>query len=389
MTGLDDDREADAPDEGDRHRTPPDRARTDGALAEEALLDESMLDLQKATPRTRRAIIGRIVLLVVMAVSLYLLAPSLIRTFASIEDLRRVNPAWFVLILGLQAASFGCVWALQRLALRTRRWFAVATSQVAGNAFSRIVPAGGAAGVALQYRMLAEAGVPTTTAASSLTAVSLLTTGTVLALPVLALPAILGGTPVDSGLVRAAWLGLFVFLVMTGVGALLLFADRPLLAIGRGSQWLINKVRRNDPPTADLPERLLDERGLVRDTLQSRWWEALLASVGRSLFDYGSLLVALLAVGADPNPSLVLLSYVASQVLAMIPITPGGLGFVEAGLTATLALAGVPPALAVVATLAYRLASYWIPLGAGLVAGWLFRKRYRSARRQGAGVDPI
>ena len=58
---------------------------------------------------------------------------------------------------------------------------------------------------------------------------------------------------------------------------------------------------------------------------------------------------ALLAVGADPNPSLVLLSYVASQVLAMIPITPGGLGVVEAGLTATRAVAGVPPALAVVA----------------------------------------
>lgn len=352
--------------------------------AEPLALDEPVLDLAHAPPRTRRAIIGRSILLAVMAVSLYLLAPSLIQTFASIEDLRRVNPVWFLLLLGLQAASFGCVWALQRLALRTSRWFAVATSQVAGNAFSRIVPAGGAAGVALQYRMLAEAGVPTTTAASSLTAVSLLTTGTVLALPVLALPAILGGTPVDSGLVRAAWLGLFVFVVMTGVGALLLFADRPLRAIGRAVQWLMNRFRRSQPPSTDLPERLMAERDLVRDTLQSRWWEALLASVGRSLFDYGSLLVALLAVGADPNPSLVLLSYVASQVLAMIPITPGGLGFVEVGLTATLTAAGVPAALAVVATLAYRLASYWIPLFAGLVAAWLFRRRYRSQRAGGA-----
>ena len=38
-----------------------------------------------------------------------------------------------------------------------------------------------------------------------------------------------------------------------------------------------------------------------------------------------------------------------------------GLGFVEAGLTAALALAGVPAASAVVATLAYRLVSYWLP----------------------------
>jgi uncharacterized protein (TIRG00374 family) len=98
------------------------------------------------------------------------------------------------------------------------------------------------------------------------------------------------------------------------------------------------------------------------------------------MFDYGALLVALLAVGADPNPSAVLLAYVASQVLAMIPITPGGLGFVEAGLTATLALAGVGAGEAVVATLVYRLASYWLPMAAGFVAWWLYRHRYRQPR---------
>jgi uncharacterized membrane protein YbhN (UPF0104 family) len=43
----------------------------------------------------------------------------------------------------------------------------------------------------------------------------------------------------------------------------------------------------------------------------------------------------------------------------------------------TLTAAGVPAALAAVATLAYRLASYWLPLLAGLVALGLFRRRYR------------
>jgi uncharacterized protein (TIRG00374 family) len=236
--------------------------------------------------------------------------------------------------------------------------------------------------------MLAEAGVPTATAASSLTAVSILTTAVVLALPVLALPAILGGTPVADGLLRAAWLGLGVFLVMVIVGAVLLWSTGPLLRLGQGIQWSANRLRRNQAPTTDLPERLLAERAVVRDTLQSRWWTALLASVGRSMFDYLALLAALLAVGADPDPSLVLLSYVASQVLAMIPITPGGLGFVEVGLTATLALAGVPGALAAVATLAYRLASYWLPLAAGPVAMALFRRRYRAPDRLAHPPEP-
>jgi uncharacterized protein (TIRG00374 family) len=60
----------------------------------------------------------------------------------------------------------------------------------------------------------------------------------------------------------------------------------------------------------------------------------------------------------------------------MIPITPGGLGFTEAGLTAMLTLAGVPSQDALLATLAYRLFNYWLPLPAGVVGYILFRRRY-------------
>jgi uncharacterized membrane protein YbhN (UPF0104 family) len=56
-------------------------------------------------------------------------------------------------------------------------------------------------------------------------------------------------------------------------------------------------------------------------------------------------------VGSTPRPSLVLLAFCAAQLLAQVPITPGGLGFVEAGLTATLTLAVVSPRDAVLATL--------------------------------------
>jgi hypothetical protein len=45
-------------------------------------------------------------------------------------------------------------------------------------------------------------------------------------------------------------------------------------------------------------------------------------------------------------------------------------------LTGTLALAGVPAAAAALATLAYRLASFWLPLPAGLIAWAWHRRRY-------------
>ncbi len=355
--------------------------RLAGEASGEETADE-FLGPARPPASVRRSIALRVIGLAVTAFCLYLLAPSLLRVFGSVQDLRRVNPLWFPLILGLQAASFVCIWYLLRIALHTRRWFVVATSQLAGNAFSRLVPAGAAAGVAVQYRMLADAGVATARAASSLTAVSLLTFAVVLSLPVLAIPAMIGGS-VASGLVRAALLGGLVFVVMVALGTTLLLSDRVAARIGGMVQWVLNVVRPWHEPINDLPERLVAERNQVRQSLQSQWWQALTAAVGRSMFDYASLLVALLAVGANPNPALVLLAFVASQVLAMIPLTPGGLGFVEAGLLGTLTLAGVPAPLAVVATLAYRLASYWIPMAVGLVAFAMFRHRYRHRLRAG------
>ena len=113
--------------------------------------------------------------------------------------------------------------------------------------------------------------------------------------------------------------------------------------------------------------------------LGRQWWEALLLAAGRWVLDYLTLIAALYAVGATPRASLVLLAFCAAQLLGNLPLTPGGVGFVEAGLTGTLALAGVGPGAAVVATLAYRLVSFWLPIPAGAVAAIIHRRRYGAA----------
>ena len=128
---------------------------------------------------------------------------------------------------------------------------------------------------------------------------------------------------------------------------------------------------------SELPDRLLRERDFLRMAFGTRWKAAVLSSAGRWIFDYLALLACLRAVGAEPRASLVLLAFVAASFLGMIPLTPGGLGFVEAGLTGMLALAGVGAAPAAVATLAYRLISFWLPIPAGAAAYGLFWRRYR------------
>jgi len=82
-----------------------------------------------------------------------------------------------------------------------------------------------------------------------------------------------------------------------------------------------------------------------------------------------------LASTAHPRPSLVLLAYLSGAILGM-PITPGGLGFVDAGLTTMLVLAGVAAGHASLAVLAYRLVSYWLPLVAGALATLAYRRRF-------------
>ena len=312
--------------------------------------------------------VRRVALLALTCVSLYLVGPAVLDVFESWPAVRDLDPFLLQMIIIAEGAVFACQWVLLKITLRERRWLNVVTSQLAATAASRVLPGGGAAANALQYTMLVRGGVTSSAAASGLTAASLLITGTVFALPALALPAVLGGARIDHDLARAAWAGAGALVLLVTAGALLLLTDSPLRTSGRLLQRGIDRVKRRKRPRDDLSDRLLAERDVIRDVLSSSWLEALLATAGRWAFDYGALLLALLAVGARPAPSAVLLAFCVAQALALIPLTPGGLGFVEAGLTGTLALAGVSAGDALVATLAYRLAAYWLPLPVGAVA---------------------
>jgi uncharacterized protein (TIRG00374 family) len=324
--------------------------------------------------------VGRVLLLVVTGVCLYLFAPSIAEVFEASDRIGEVHPVAIPVLLLFQFLSFACIWILQRISLRTHGWFPVVTTELAGNAFNRITPGGGATGAALQARMLVDAGFKPTKAATALATESLLITAAVLTLPIFALPAIVAGTNVPGSLADAAWIGIIVFGLMAGVIALLLARRRPLEAVGRAIQWTVNRFRIKRPKMTGLPDRLIAERNEIRRTMGERWVQAVGAAVGRWGFEYLVLLAALYGIGASPDIWLVLLAFVAASLLGMIPFTPGGLGFVEAGLAGTLALSGITTAEALLATLVFRLISFWIPMPVGLVAAVAYQRRYPRSR---------
>jgi hypothetical protein len=338
---------------------------------------EVQFEEQQQAPIRWKSLVKRSIGLAFTGIALYLVFPSILAVFHSWPSLVHLNLLWFIPAVVAEGAHFACTFSLQRIALRTKAWFAVITAQLAGNAISLIVPGGAAAGAAVQFRMLGTAGMDPTESVSGLTAFSFLGIGGLLALPVFVLPVVLFGAPVASGLTDAAWVGVVAFVLFTGFGAVVMATDGPLVWAGRLVQNVRNRVLKNREPLDKLPERLIEQRNVIRTVLGQQWWQATLLSAGRLLFDYLCLLFCVRAVGAHPRPSLVLLAYAVAGVIGLIPITPGGIGIVEASLAGFLALAGLDGAQAVLATLAYRLASYWMPMVAGPIAYGAFRHRYR------------
>jgi uncharacterized protein (TIRG00374 family) len=332
-----------------------------------------------AQPRSHWATIRRVAAIVVTGLTFYIVFPELLRVVSAWPHLSSLAPAWLAVMLVAETVSFFCSIALQRLVLRLKGWFALVTASLAGNAVTNVLPGGDAVGASVQFQMLVTSGIDSVQAAGGLATSSLLGAAGLFALPVFVLPAVFGGLSVNAGLQTAALLGIGGFVLIVAAGAAVLRFDRILRDVGRVLQWVLRKVRRPSAPGADLPSRLLAERDLVRQDLGRNWRMALLLVAGRIGSDYLCLLAALLATGARPNPSLVLLAYAATAVIALVPLTPGGLGIVEASLSGLLVLAGVKPGSALLATLAYRLASYWLPIMAGAVCYVLFRRRYRNA----------
>ena len=322
-------------------------------------------------------------------VCLYLFAPSIAEVFSAYDKLGDVEPLWLIPAIVCAIGSFACIWIVQAVALGSRDWFAIVTSQLAGNSFNRITPGGGATGTALQANMLSDAGFDGAYAGTALAAQSVLSTAAIFLLPLFALPFVIAGTAVPAGLIETMYLGIPVFVVMIGMGIWVFATDFPLLWLGRAIAVVRRRLHREGPDDDELGTRLLHHRDAIRAQIGPRWEIAVGGSVLRWLLEYAVLVATLYGLSAKPRPALVLLAFVAASLLGLLPFTPGGLGFVEAGLAGTLALAGISTGDALVATLVYRLLTFWFPIPTGAVAAYVFRRRYpRAPAAVGRGTAP-
>jgi uncharacterized protein (TIRG00374 family) len=305
----------------------------------------------------------------------YLLAPSILGVMAASSQLVDIDWWWLVALVVAQLVVLVLTWELQRLLIHDgpegRPSLAlIASTQLVGNAVATATPLGGAAGTASQVRALAKRGVDPRRATAGILAFSLLQVASVGALAVVGPVMVIAGVSVPPTLAKTALLGCGALAVITLLLVLLLRTDRAADWIGAAVGMILPKQRKR---TTVMLRR---ERRHLRRALSGRGRapKVLGVALARSIADYLCLLAAVAAVTDTPNPAMVLLAFVAAAVLRMLPLTPGGLGPVEAALIPLLAAASMTQSGAVLATLAYRMASLWLPLLFAVPAVWWLRR---------------
>ena len=176
----------------------------------------------------------------------------------------------------------------------------------------------------------------------------------------------------------ALWVGVALLVACVIGAAVLITRDAPLARLAGAIQWARNRIHRGDA-RHDLPDRVLAERDAIGAAIRQRPVVVVSATIGRTVGDFLALYLALFAAGARPTPMVVLIAFAAANVAGMVPITPGGLGFVEAGMTGALAAVGVDPVQAALAAALYRMVNTWLPSAAGFVGLAVFHARRRPA----------
>ncbi|MGA1699361.1 MAG: lysylphosphatidylglycerol synthase transmembrane domain-containing protein, partial [Ilumatobacteraceae bacterium] len=300
------------------------------------------------------------------AVVIYFFVLPLVPAFRNaIGDLTRIDPVLLAVAIGLEFVALYCYTLVTHAALgpdanRLTR-FDLFRIQLSTRALGSILPGGSAASNALGFRLVTSSGISKADAGFALATAGigsavilnvLLWVGLVVSIPLRGSSPVYG-TAAVAGAILMAVVGAVVFGIVDDKGRLHRFV-----------RWLYDKIGRDGESAASLMDHLRDRiRGLLaeRDVLR----RVIMWGTINWLLDLLALWLFLRAFGGSVSPDGLLVAFGLANVLASVPITPGGLGIVEGVYIPTLVGFGVPAATATVTVLTYRIAQFWLPIIVG------------------------
>ena len=329
---------------------------------------------------SRRRVLLVAALAAAVSIAAFLLVSEAVHNVELVARLQDASPGWFVLCAAAELLAYaGLVVAYRAFAASSGgpRLPPVLAVRVVALSFGAFAATTAIGGLSVDFWALREAGEPARRASARIIGLETLRWATLAVAAAIAGALSLAGVGRRVGwLVPAAWL--LVTAACFAAGRWISQPDRDAAArVGR-------RVRLLGPPLEiavgglRLIRRLPgEERGL---------W--LLAVAGSALFWAGELVcawAALRAFGVTVGPAALLLGYTTGAVATSLPLPFGGAGGVEAAMTGGFVLAGAPFGSALLAAIAFRLFSFWLPalIAVPAVAG------VRSLRAQLAQVRSL
>ena len=320
-------------------------------------------------PRTliKHALQVGILLLVLVLVAL--LAPGL----GEVRDLLgAANPWWIALAVVLELLScLSYVVMFRPIFCRRMSWRHASRIGWSELGMGSIVPASGAAGLALGAWALIQGGMaPERVARRSVAFFLIKSSVNFVAVAVLGIVVALGLWGPDLSL----WLtALPAAMSLAVIAAILLL---PRLGEGAPAPEGAGKVRRG--VVAARRSVIVGTREAV-EIVRSGDLYVIAGAIGYWLFDNAVLWATFHAFGASVDPAIVLLGYLIGQLGGLLPI-PGGVGGIDGGLIGTLIVFGAPAAATAAAVLVYRVILFWLPLLGGAVAFVSLRRQLARQR---------
>jgi uncharacterized protein (TIRG00374 family) len=287
----------------------------------------------------------------------------------------------------LNLATFPPPWMAALPGLGFRQ--ALAMTQ-ASTALAIVSPAGAAVGMAGSYSMLRSWGFGSRPVGLAVAVTGVWNQLANLVFPVLAL-ALLTSQGQDHAALRTAAIVASIVLVVALAGFVLVLARaRFARRIGEIAARLVgrlNRLLRRPSPTWG-GESFVTFRWQTLGLLERRWHVLTVSTLAGHLTVFVVLLVCLRAVGVTGSEVSLVEAFAAwalVRILGALPLTPGGVGIVEIGLTGALVAFGAPNAEAVAATLLYRALTVLPTLALGLMAAATWRTHHPGKQLESPG----
>jgi uncharacterized protein (TIRG00374 family) len=331
----------------------------------------------------KRGVAGGLGVAVIVGTYVFVL-PQFANYGAVWNQVKTLSWEWVLVLLGavaLNLATFAPPWMA---ALPGLRFLQAETVTQASTAGTYLAPGGPAVGIGLSAAMLLGWGFHADEVALAVTLTGIWNQLAILSFPAvaLALLTLTGGN--GAALQTIATIGLVAFLTVAAAFAAALSSSKMARRVGDLAARLANRglrvVRRG--PVDWNGESLVHFRNSAIGLLRRRWHVLTLATLAGQLTVFLVLLASLRALGVGADEVSVIEAFAGwslARVLGSIPITPGGLGVVELGLTSVLVGFGGNNAGVVAAVLLYRFLTIVPTLALGAAAGLTWRRQRRPA----------